>query len=208
MGGFCFYIYHMKKTLLLIFCVLIKSITASAQSDSLAMDENNKYIYYQVVTQANTPADSLYKRALVFVKKAYPAAKLKFKDEDKAGATINATGGVLVKKKSMIAMHEDASIDFKLVIEVKDNRYRFWFTDFKLVPYQRDRFANFVPVLGKDEPLETGLPKLNKKDADGYTSILLASLKSMGNKLKAYMQDVQAEPKKEIKKTTIKTREW
>ena len=198
----------MKKFLLLLFFVLIRTISASAQSDSLTMDENNKYIFYQVVTQEATPADSLYKRALTFVKKNYPSDKLKFKDQDKEKATVYATGNVLVAKKSMIAMHPDAGIEFTMVIEVKENKYRYWFTDFNVVPQQRDRFANFVPVPGKKEPLETGLTDLSKKDADGYTSTLLVNLKSISNNLKVYMRNPTVTAKKEVKKTTIKTKDW
>lgn len=188
--------------------MVIQTASASAQSDSLTMDENNKYIFYQIVTQADSPADSLYKRALTSVKKKSPSDKLKFKDQDKEKATVYATGNVLVAKKSVIAMHPDAGIDFTMVIEVKDNRYRYWFTDFYVVPQQRDRFANFVPVPGKKEPLETALTKLSKKDADGYTSTLLANLKSIGNNLKANMKNQLAADKKEVKKTTIKTKDW
>lgn len=183
-------------------------MSASAQSDSLTMDENNKYIFYQVVTQSATPADSLYKRAVTFLKRKDVSDKIKFKAQDKEKATIYAAGSVLVAKKSMVAMHPDAGIDFTMVIEVKDNRYRYWFTDFMLVPQQRDRFANFVPVPGKKEPLETALTKLSKKDAEGYTSTLLANLKSIGNNLKAYMKNQSAAEKKDGKKTTIKSKDW
>ncbi|MFD0749737.1 DUF4468 domain-containing protein [Mucilaginibacter calamicampi] len=196
----------MKKIVLATLCLIFKLATASAQSDSLVMDEHNKYIYYQVVAQPATSADSLQARALTFAKKAFETSKLKFKDSDKG--TIRATGGVLVSKKSSVAMHEDARIDYTMTIEVKDNRYRYWFTDFVIVPYARDRYANFVPVTGKNVALENGLSTLSKKDLDGYMAKLFANVKNIGNKLTTYMKAPVAPVKKEVKKTSIPATNW
>lgn len=196
----------MKKIVLAALCIVFKVAAAFAQADSLVIDENNKYIYYQVVTQSASSADSLQARAITFTKKAFVATKLKFKESEKG--TIRATGGVLVSKKSSVAMHEDARIDYAMVIEVKDNKYRYWFTDFVIVPYVRDRFANFVPVSGKDVALENGMSILSKKDLDGYTAKLLANIKDIGNRLKTYMKTPVAPVKKEVKKTTIPATNW
>jgi hypothetical protein len=196
----------MKKILLAVVCIVFKVTSASAQSDSLVIDENNKYIYYQVVEQPASSADSLQARAIVFAKKAFTTSKLKFKESDKG--TIRATGGVLVSKKSSVAMHEDARIDYTMVIEVKDNKYRYWFTDFVIVPYARDRYANFVPVSGKNAPLEKGLSTLSKRDFDGYTAKLLANIKDIGSRLKTYMKTPVAPVKKEVKKATIPATNW
>jgi hypothetical protein len=196
----------MKKILLAAICIVFKVNTASAQSDSLVIDEHNKYIYYQVVALPASTADSLESRAIVFTNKAFAPAKLKFKDSDKG--TIRATGGVLVSKKSSLSMHEDARIDYTMVIEVKDNKYRYWFTDFVIVPYQRDRYANFIPISGKNLPLEKGLSIVSKKDFEGYTAKLLAQVKDVGNRLKTYMKTPVAPVKKEVKKTTIPATNW
>ena len=204
-GRLLFYIYVMKKIVLVALCIVFKVASASAQADSLVIDENNKYIYYQVVAQQASTADTLQARAIVFAKKAFAVNKLKFKKNDKG--TIAATGGVLVSKKSSVAMHEDARIDYTMMIEVKDDKYRYWFTDFVIVPYARDRFANFVPVSGKDVALENGMSILSKKDFDGYTAKLMANIKDIGNRLKTYMKTPVA-VKKEVKKTAIPATNW
>ncbi|PJJ79564.1 DUF4468 domain-containing protein [Mucilaginibacter auburnensis] len=196
----------MKNIILVITIVVFKVTTVFAQADSLVIDENNKYIYYQVVAQPGSSADSLQARAVYFAKKAFADSKLKFKKSEKG--TIRATGGVLVSKKSSIGLHEDARIDYTMVIEVKDNRYRYWFTDFIIVPYARDRYANFVPVSGKNTPLENGLSSLSKKDFDGYTAKLFATVKDIGNRLKTYMKTPVAPVKQEVKKTTIPATNW
>ncbi len=204
-GRLLFYIYIMKKIVLAALCLIFKVATALAQADSLVIDENNKYIYYQVVDQPASSADTLQARAIVFSKKAFGASKLKFKSSDKG--TVRGSGGVLVSKKSSVAMHEDARIDYTMVIEVKDNKYRYWFTDFVIVPYARDRYANFVPVSGKNVALENGMATLSKKDFDGYTAKLLANIKDIGNRLKTYMKTPVA-VKKEVKKTSIPATNW
>ncbi len=196
----------MKKIILAIVVVILKVTNVSAQTDSLVMDENNKYIYYQVVSQEGSSADTLHVRAMDFAKKAFAANKLMFKSSEKG--KVVAAGGVLVQKKSTMGRHEDARIDYTMIIEVKDNRYRYWFTDFVIVPYQRDRYANFVPVSGKNLPLEKGMSILSNKDFDGYTSKLFATIKDIGNRLKTYMKAPVAPVKQEVKKTTIPATNW
>ncbi len=165
------------------------------------MDENDKYVYYEVVSQQASPADTLQSRAINFTKKVFAPGKLKFKAI--SDGKINATGGVLVQKKSTMGRHEDARIDYTMIIEVKDNRYRYWFTDFIIVPYARDRYANFVPVIGKNTPLEKGLSILSKRDLDAYNEKLFANIKDIGNRLKTYMKTPVAPVKQKAKKTTI-----
>jgi hypothetical protein len=76
------------------------------------------------------------------------------------------------------------------------------------VPYARDRYANFVPVSGKNAPLEKGLSTLSKRDFDGYTAKLLTNITDIGNRLKTYMKTPVAPVKKEVKKATIPATNW
>jgi hypothetical protein len=197
----------MKKIMIVVLLVVLKAGTALAQADTLARNESNKFIYYQVVSQPASPADSLYKRALSFFKSAYPASKLKFSKQDKANATLYGVGGVLVSNKSLVAMHEDASVGFSFVIEIKDDKYRYWLTDFIITPYERDRYANYVPVAGKNTPLENGPGKLSQRDYDGYLQKVLQNAREIGTILKSYMKN-QPVQVKEVKKATVVPKEW
>ncbi|MFD2146013.1 hypothetical protein [Mucilaginibacter antarcticus] len=107
----------------------------------------------------------------------------------------------------MIAMHEDASVSFNLVMELKDSRYRYWFTDFIVSPYERDRYANYVPVAGKNYPLEKGSTKLNEQDYKGYLTMVTANCRDVGTMLKSYMQ-FKAAPQKDKKKNAVVPKEW
>ncbi|RYZ96336.1 MAG: DUF4468 domain-containing protein [Sphingobacteriaceae bacterium] len=197
----------MKKIIIALLCIVVKVTTASAQTDSLSFDENNKYIYYQVATEAGLNADTLYNRALFFLKTAYPSERLKLSKDSKTTGTLTGNGGFMVQKKALVSTRPDAKVKFTLVIEVKDNKYRYWFTDLVLVPYQRDRYANFVPVLGKDVPLENGYRKLGQKDTDDYLEKVLINCRSISSKLRTFMVNTSTTPK-EIKIKSVTTKEW
>jgi hypothetical protein len=62
------YLYYMKKLFLQYRLYLIAINTARAQKDVLQFDEDNKYVYYQVVDKKDFSADTLYNRGLVFMK--------------------------------------------------------------------------------------------------------------------------------------------
>jgi hypothetical protein len=197
----------MKRIIVVVLIVVLKATSVLAQTDSLVRNEHNKFIYYQVVAQSSSPADTLYKRAVSFLKKAYPKDRLKATRQDKDNATLYASGGVLVSKKSLVAMHEDASVGFNFFIEIKDGKYRYWFTDFVITPYERDRYANYVPVAGKNTALENGSGKLSTEDYNGYMKKVLANCREIGTILKSYMKNEPVQIKG-AKKQAVVPKEW
>lgn len=197
----------MKRIIIAVLIVVLKTGTVLAQADSLVLNEDNKFIYYQVVAQPLSPADSLYKRAVLFIKNAYPKDRLKAGKLDKENATLYASGGVLVSKKSLVALHEDASVGFNFVIEIKAGKYRYWFTDFVITPYERDRYANYVPVAGKNSPLEKGAGALSNEDYKGYMKKILTNCREIGSILKSYMTNEPPTTKSETKKIIV-PKEW
>lgn len=183
--------------------------SAFAQKDSLAFDENNKYIYYQVVVQPGIGADSLFSRAVFFFDKGYTQASFKAGGVTKMtdALSINATGSFLVSKKSLVTSHEDGSVSFTMHVDVKEDKYRYWLTDFIFNPYQRDRYNNYVSVPGIYIPLEKTEGKIDKKDLSAYLDGVLLSSRKIGAKLKEYMlknPPVKKEPA--VKK--ISTKDW
>jgi len=196
----------MKRLIALLAGVLFTGI-AFAQKDSLAMDENNKYIYYQVVTQPGLPADTLYNRALYFFKTAYSKKDLKLEGNDKDKGVLTGPGSFLVSKKSLVTSHEDGSVAFTLHIEVKEGKYRYWFTDFVFNPYQRNRYNSYESVPGIYIPLEKADGKIEKKDLASYMDGVLSSSRLIGGNLKAYMLKTSS-LKKEEKIKKISTKDW
>jgi len=197
----------MKNILIAFVCILLAQ-TAAAQKDSLSFDENDKYIYYQTVSQPGVSADTLYKRGLYFMKTAYPKGKLTGLTTDKAQGVLTGKGSFLVSKKGFIATHEDGAINYTLRIEVKDSKYRYWFTDFVYIPYQRNRYNVYEPVPGISIPMERAQGKVDKTDFDEYLGRILLNSRQAGGVLKAYMLKISALSKEEKKINKISTKEW
>lgn len=191
----------MKRLLLVAVC-LVTCCAVNAQQTKLALDEHNKYIYYEVVDRAGISADSLYKNAKGFIEQAYP----KGKQESPADYH------TFIKDKFLtytaLVKHENGDIAYDLNIECKEGKYRYWLTNFVFTPYERNRYGMYVPVNGINMPLETGGPKMTKKELDGYIDQTNAFCKQLSDKLKKYMIEGHDQPKpvKTVKK--IVTDKW
>ncbi len=191
----------MKTILLALVCLLFAKIT-SAQQGLLSFDEHNKYIYYQVAEAPGLPQDTLHVRGSSFLKTYYPKSKLKPLAE---GKMISGENKFLVYGGISVLKHEKGEIVYEFNIEFKDQKYRFWLTNFIFTPYQRDRYGNFVPQQGIDIPLETALTKLDKKDVDGYLDETGAFCKQFGDRLKQF---IISAPKKEETIKKVVTDKW
>jgi hypothetical protein len=187
----------MKRILFPFICLLIIQV-ASAQKNALAFDENNKYISYQIVQMPGTKADSLGEKALGFIKENYP--KTKFIQSGDTSITIK--GKFITYSALAFAKHEGGAVSYTLTIECKDNKYRYWLTDFVYTPYERDRYGVFVPVNGHDVELEKALSKLDKKEFDSCLEQTGAFCNQTGDRLKAYMLQQHKVSKSE--KVTVK----
>lgn len=192
----------MKKILLLIVGLSISGMV-SAQKSLLSVDENNKYIYYQVVDMPGFKADSLQKNMVLFMKEFYPKEKsLKFTSSEASVKDKFLTYTSLIK-------HESGEIAYALNIECKDGKYRYWISNFVFTPYEKDRYGMFVPVNGKDVALEKASDKLQKKDVEGYFEQTGAFCKQLGDKLKKYIKEGKPQQPKEDKPVKkIVTEKW
>ena len=176
---------------------------ANAQKSLLSMDENNKYIYYQVVDMPGIKADSLDKNMALFMNEFYPKEKsLKI-----------TSSGASVKDKFLtytsLVKHENGEMAYAFNIECKDGKYRYWVTNFVFTPYEKDRYGMFVPVNGKDIVIEKASDKLPKKDVEGYFEQTGAFCKQLGDKLKKYMTEGKPQQPKENKPVKkIVTDKW
>ncbi|PWK79655.1 uncharacterized protein with TBP-like fold DUF4468 [Mucilaginibacter oryzae] len=198
------------KTLLSAFFVLLFSVSAFAQKDSLALDEYNKYIYYKTAEQPGAVADTLYYRALSFLTKAYTKKELKLVKADKGGNALNGSGVIVINKKNFFGgSSEGGELAYSIKIEVKDNKYRYWLTDFVYQPYQRNRYGNSEIMHGKDVALEKASEKLSKADFNACINQVLVSSKQVGDKLKAYMLKASTVEHHDVKKVKrVSTKEW
>ncbi len=180
---------------------------AMAQKDSLAFDEHGKYIYYRVVNQVKDDENVLLVRGLDFFD--MPANKDAFKVINKDANThmFDVSGHFLVSKPSSLAKHDDGKITFKIHVEVKGQKYRYWLTDFVFTPYYKDRYNNMVPQPGVEIPMEDISKKIETREAAHYLDECAAFGKKLGTKLKQYM-DAEPSVKKDDGKKVIDTKKW
>lgn len=183
------YIYNMKKILIIV-VLLIATSAVNAQQNKLVLDEHNKYIYYEVVDAPGASADSLNKNGKGFIEHNYPKDKPVYQGNDHVSIRDKfLTYSALVK-------HENGEIAYTLNVEYKDDKYRYWLTDFLFTPYERNRYGMYVPVNGVNTPLEITGTKITKKELDDYLAQANAFCKQLGEKLKKYMVEAHTTPRK------------
>lgn len=186
------------------FCLGLVKL-ASAQKDSLASDEHGKYIYYHVVNVKDN-ADVLLVRALDYFDMPANKANFKIISKDANAKTMDGTGFFMVASTLSLTKHDEGKIKFKLRIEVKDGKYRYWLTDFAFIPYYKDRYNNLVPKPGIEIPAEELSKKIDSKDAAHYLDECAAFGIKFGTRFKKQMQD--APVKTTTGKKVIVTEKW
>ncbi len=179
------YLYYMKKLFFSIACILLIN-TARAQKDVLQFDEDNKYVYYQVVDKKGMSADTLYNRALVFIKTQG------FKADGKAAAgTIAAKHKLVVYGNSLVSKKEAGEVAYTLTIDTKDQKYRYKFAGFVFRPYKINRYGSMAVIPGVEIPLEKVWTKYSVKDTDAYLDQVGAFCKASAARLSQQMDKVQ-----------------
>jgi hypothetical protein len=176
-GGFVY-------VFLLLFPVLSSAQTAKIPA-ALAKDERERYIYYELVEKSAIPVDSLVSRAGKF---------LGFKKLDSIKAqngALHAAGKMVLNKTAFVLTHPSAEVGYSFTLEYKDDKYRFWLTDFIIIPYKRDRYSNFVPATVKGTPLENNPGKLNAAEWASYVDAVAKQAAFFAEELKNCLTAVQ-----------------
>ncbi len=116
----------------------------------LPKDETGKITYLDVVRMDSLTADTLYKRIKQWVKFTYPKSNTTI---DSISRRIVTRGRFLVYTNPGVLKEVHGAIRYDLAIELKENRYRYSFTNFVFEYYKQDRTYKYVPT-GKEKPLE------------------------------------------------------
>ena len=173
------------KFILSFFLFLIGFVSVKAQSENvLPVDDQGKFIYYEVVELKNTPKDSLKSRVLDFLKKKN--APLKFKSIQGDTAFL-ATGKLIINKTLLVMSHPSGEVLYNFRAEVKEGKYRFWMSDFSFIPYQRDRYGNFVANTTVGIPLENIPGKTEKAQWVAYQVQTATYAKDFAIKFKQFI---------------------
>lgn len=116
----------------------------------LPRDEAGKITYLDVVKKDSIPADTLFSRMKQWIKFTYPKSKMTIDSVSRRAIT---RGRFLVYTNPGVLKEIHGAIRYDVSVELKENRYRYTFTNFVFEYYKQDRNYKFVPT-GKEKPLE------------------------------------------------------
>jgi hypothetical protein len=164
--------------------ILFSSSLCLAQREELLTDEKGKFIHYELIEANGALKETLKQRANSFLKKVAKDVKLKFNHGD---TTFVAQGKLIIHKTLLVMSHPSGEILYRLEIDIRDEKFRFWLTDFTFVAYQRDRYGNFVPSSTKGIPLENNPGKLNASQWKEYQLQTATYAGQFADELKQFM---------------------
>ncbi|WP_316808902.1 DUF4468 domain-containing protein [Pedobacter agri] len=192
----------MRYAFALILSIFITSL--SAQEKQFPKDEDGKFIYYKVVDSQVLDKAILLERAKNFIQSAN---KKTMRLESSTDTSILAKGKMVIDKTILVAGHPSGEVNYNFVMEVRAGKYRYWLTDFEYIPYQRDRYGNFVATTNIGTPLEKPADRLNAgtwKDIQASTYVKVLKL---GESFKKFIA-TDTKTAAPVKKESISTRKW
>lgn len=185
--------------------LLLITVTVFAQDKPLSLDESGKLIFYEVVDLKTVPRDSLRQRLDIFLKAEGKALKVKSKASD---SILQAAGKTIIRKTALVLSRPSGEVLYNFYAELRAGKYRFWLTDFNFIPYERDRYGNFIPATSIGVPLERKPGKLNAGEWDAYVKATTKDVNAFAARFKTAMQ--QSSPLQPVLKAVpvISTKKW
>jgi hypothetical protein len=159
---------------------------SQAQDVMLPQDETGHIVFYEVVEADSFTQEELLDNAQEFARKTLGKKKIKPVLTDTAGSILVKDASFKVYEK-MITKRIDGIIHYIFKVEVKDGKYRYFFSDFTFQPYERNRYGKFEPVSGKYKPLEEDF-KGNRKSWEDHKETVATVIQSQIEELKLTMQ--------------------
>jgi len=176
-----------------------------AQQKEFPLDDRGKYIYYEMVEGQKVSSDSLLKKATSFVDLKY---KKTFKSKTVSNAVLKAEGKSILDKSVLVANRPIGEISYHFQFEVKEGKYRFWLTDFLFIPYQRDRYGNYVASTTIGTPLETSPGKLNSGEWKAIISSAYEKSETIAKDFKEFLAKKTEPVSKKAPPRVVSTDKW
>ena len=197
------YLYIMKfLTLGLLFFL---TTTGFSQDKPLSNDDRGKLIFYEVVESKDVSKGSLNDRVTAFFKKTGKSLKVQSAEAD--SVTV-ASGKFVIHKTALVMSRPSGEVLYNFYVETKNGKYRFWLTDFRFIPYQRDRYSNFVPSTTVATPLEHKPGKLNAAEWSGYVKATTREVNAFALRFKDAMLNKHVVLPVEKTVPVVPTQKW
>jgi hypothetical protein len=166
----------MNKVFILLFSL---STSVFAQVD-LPKDSNGKIAYEEIVKVDSASPSLLLKIAKEWINKNFAQTEKSIRYDSNS---VSAKGVFLVYTKGAISKEIHGAIRYNVRIEVKNNKYKYRFSDFVFEYYKINRNYQYLPT-GQEKPLEEekfiGWEKPwenHKRETNSRISNLIQSLK-------------------------------
>lgn len=195
---------NMKVSLLIAFFIGISVHAFGQDEKNLPLDERGKLTYYELVDAHGLSKGTLQTRFANFLNKKNAPAKFVSIEGDSA---VVGAGKFVISKTVLVMSHPSGEILFNFHAEARPGKYRFWLTDFNFIPYQRDRYGNFVAATSVGRPLEENTGKLNAAQWKEYQVQTAAFAKNFAAQFKTFVASEAAVEKPTVEKKTV-TKSW
>lgn len=183
--------------------LFLSSLLFGQEVAVLPKDETGKYIYYEVVS-TGLAEDSLKLRSLDFISKNKKEIKLK---SIKDAKTVLASGKIVITKSLAMLSRPTGEITYHFNFEIGAQKYRFWLTNFEFIPYQKDRYGNFVPSTTVGIPLEKEPKKSNADQWEDYRLQAAKYAASFAKRFKDHLANKVVAPKPAAEKKVV-SKNW
>jgi hypothetical protein len=121
---------------------------------------------------------------------------------------IVAAGQFIIIKTALMLAHPSGELQYNFTFEMKEQKYRFWLSDFLFIPYKRDRYGNFVPSTPIGKALEDNPGKLNAGEWASYVDAARKQSAVFASQFKASLNTLRKGKTPAIKKKVISTKSW
>lgn len=188
-----------RITFACLLCLL--SVVLNAQ---LPVDNKGK-IHFVEIVKDSTNSDSLSAWIKSWVEERYSKNPVTIDSTQKSFAT---TGRFTVYVKEGVFQQIHGTIRYSLRIEIRENRYRYQFTDFVFEYYRQERSDLKYHPTGKEKPLEDKDFKGSQKLWEKHKVTTDKHVKQMIASLKGYLAQKKAGPKLPDPKTVPTGNDW
>lgn len=137
-----------------LFFMLWAPVAFNLQDPALPINEKGKVAFEEEVVVEHLGKDALRLNALSFFERVKKAGERNPRRPTLEAEGVSKEGSFYVYTKGLFTPQIHGEIKYTIKIELKENAYKYSYTDFVFQFYERKRHGRYGPVSGKVKPLE------------------------------------------------------
>ncbi len=170
----------LRITVLLVTSIFNYSLSQQRQ---FPINDIEKYTFTDVIEAYGLDKEKLLSNGEKFMHqvKVLNSKKKHYKIEKENYVIINK-GSFYVYRIGSVKKGISGAVEYDIVLEIKDGKYRYTITNFKYNEYQKNRYGKYEPINKKLVPLEMEVSSINKKAWENHQQVVYdKSLKLIQN---------------------------